>query len=206
MIAIVDYDAGNLRSVVRAAEHGGAEVTLTADPDVICSADGVIFPGVGAAGDAMDALRDRGLVDPLREVVARGRPFLGVCLGLQLLLEISEEAGRHECLGVFPGVVRAIPPGLKVPHMGWNSVHFESEHPVIAGIPNDSYFYFVHSFYGDVTDPSCVLGMTEYGSLRFASVLARGNVVATQFHPEKSSTNGLKIYANFARWVAEGGK
>jgi glutamine amidotransferase len=143
----------------------------------------------------MSALRSRGLVQPLLEYIASGRPFLGVCLGLQLLLDATDE-GDADCIGLVPGRVRRLPDGLKVPHMGWNTVHFQSDHPLWAGIPQDSHFYFVHSYYADPMHRDHVAGLTDYG-VEFCSIYARDNVVATQFHPEKSGENGLRIYANF---------
>ncbi len=202
-IVIVDYDSGNLRSVARALAHVGADSEVTADPDVIASARGLVLPGVGAAADTMRNLRERGLVEPLRDYIDSGRPFLGVCMGLQALFETSEEGGGQECLGVLGGTVRHFNrPDLKIPHMGWNTVRWTGEHPVTKGIPDDSYFYFVHSFYPVPTDDDITLGETTYG-LTFPSVVARGNIVATQFHPEKSGADGLAFYANFAAWVED---
>jgi glutamine amidotransferase len=203
---IVDYDAGNLRSVRRAVEHvSGVEPIVSADPADVDRADALILPGVGAAADTMLKLRERRLVVPLKEYIAAGRPFLGVCMGLQALFEVSEEGGHQECLGVFPGrVARFTPaPGFKVPHMGWNEVEWVREHPIAAGIPSGSAFYFVHSFYPAPADPQLTVGETEY-CVRFSSVAARANVVATQFHPEKSGDNGLQVYANFLAWAAAG--
>jgi len=200
-IVVIDYGAGNLRSVARAISHVDAPPVVSADPDDIDRAGGIVLPGVGAAADTMSNLVDRNLVDPLLEYIRAGRPFLGVCMGLQALFEHSEEGGGQECLGVLPGTVRSFEPGeLKVPHMGWNTVDWKREHPVVEGIPGGSYFYFVHSFYPDPADDSAVLGVTDYG-LEFASVVARDNVVATQFHPEKSGDGGLRLYANFVRWA-----
>ncbi len=202
-LVVVDYDAGNLRSVERALAHAELEPVVTADPADLARADGVVLPGVGAASDTMAKLRERGLVDPLRAFVASGRPFLGVCMGLQALLDSSEEGGGQECLGLLPGEVRHFGfDDLKVPHMGWNQVEWVREHPITAGIPSGSYFYFVHSFYPAPTDPDLALAQTTYG-LTFPSVLARNNIVATQFHPEKSGTAGLALYANFVAWVRE---
>ncbi len=201
-IAVIDYGAGNLRSVERALVHTGADVLITADPEWIGRADGVVLPGVGAAADTMDNLRSRGLVDPVLRYIESGRPFLGVCMGLQALLEWSEEGGRQECLGVVPGhVVHFRVTDLKVPHMGWNTVAWLRDHPIAGGIPSGSYFYFVHSFHPVLDDPSWGLGETEYG-LPFPSVVAKDNLVATQFHPEKSGDSGLRIYRNFVDWVA----
>lgn len=200
-IAIIDYESGNLRSVARAVERSGVTPQVTSDPTALGSADAVILPGVGSGPAAMSALQSRGLVRPLLDYIAGGRPFLGVCLGLQLLLDATDE-GDAECLGLVPGRVRRLPDGLKVPHMGWNTVRFQREHPLWDGIPQDSHFYFVHSYYADPVERDDVAGLTEYG-VPFCSVYARDNVVATQFHPEKSGDNGLRIYANFVRQVAE---
>jgi glutamine amidotransferase len=157
---------------------------------------------VGSTNDAMQALHAQGLVEPLRAYAASGRPFFGVCVGLQLLFEFSEE-GNVECLGILPGRVRRFPsqPGLKVPQIGWNSVWFTYDHPLLDGIPNGTYFYFVHSYYADPSEPELTIGEAEYG-VRFAAIVAGENVVATQFHPEKSADLGLRIYANFAAIVA----
>ena len=202
-LVVVDYDAGNLRSVERALAHVGVDATITADWADLARADGVILPGVGAASDTMAKRGERDLTEPLREYVASGRPFLGVCMGLQALLDHSDEGGGQECLGLLPGNVRHFGfDHLKVPHMGWNQVTWLREHRITSGIASGSYFYFVHSFYPDPADPDLALGETTYG-LTFPSVLARENMVATQFHPEKSGEAGLAIYANFAEWVRE---
>lgn len=193
---IVDYGAGNLRSVARAVERAGCSACVTSDPGVVRGASALIVPGVGAAADTMRNLRERGLVEAVREFVESGRPFLGICMGMQALLSVSEEGGEHECLGLIPGRVRRLPSGLKVPHMGWNRVRQRRPHPVFAGIPDGSFFYFVHSYYPDPEDADAVVGETEYG-VTFASVVARDNVVATQFHPEKSDEAGLRLYRNF---------
>lgn len=198
MLAVVDYGAGNLRSVVRALIFVGAEPVVSADPDFLLRADALVFPGVGAAGSAMRQLRERGLDGAIREFCRSGRPVLGVCLGLQLLFEWSEEDGGTPGLGLLPGLVRRFPDGLKVPHMGWNQVRLRQAHPVFAGIPDGTYFYFVHSYYAQPADPTLIVGTTDYG-VDFASVVARENLVATQFHPEKSSRWGLAVYANFLR-------
>ncbi|MSQ61359.1 MAG: imidazole glycerol phosphate synthase subunit HisH [Dehalococcoidia bacterium] len=200
-IAILDYGAGNLRSVARAVARAGYEATVTASPADALAADAVILPGVGAAADTMRNLTESGLVGPVREVIARGTPFLGVCMGLQALFTVSEEGGEHRCLDVIPGRVRRFSPGLKVPQIGWNTVHELRPHPVFEGIPDGSYFYFVHSYYVDPEDQSVIIGETDYGRT-FPSVIARGSLVATQFHPEKSGAAGLRLYANFLR-IAE---
>ncbi|HXH21983.1 MAG TPA: imidazole glycerol phosphate synthase subunit HisH [Dehalococcoidia bacterium] len=197
-VVIVDYGAGNLRSVARAVAHQGYEPLVSCEARAVDRAEALIVPGVGAAADTMRNLKQGGLVQPIREYIDSGRPFLGVCMGQQALLSVSEEGGEHRCLGVIPGRVRRLPSGQKVPHMGWNQVQQTRDHPVFDGIPDNSYFYFVHSYYPDPEDRSWVAGETEYG-VRFASVLARDNVVATQFHPEKSGDLGLRFYANFLR-------
>ena len=201
-IAVIDYRAGNLRSVLRALEKVGQKPVLINTPDELKRARAVVFPGQGASPAAMRVLEDRGLVAPLRQAILDGRPFLGICLGLQLLMDVSEE-GDTRCLGAVPGATRRLlPQGLKVPHMGWNQAHFTKPHPVFDGLPQDSNFYFVHSYYADPADPSIVAAVTSYG-VTFCSAVAQGNMVATQFHPEKSGDLGLQIYANFARMAAE---
>ena len=199
-IVVIDYESGNLRSVARAVEKAGVVPDVSSDPKALDTADGVILPGVGSGPAAMAALASRGLVSPLLGYIASGRPFLGVCLGLQLLLDATDE-GDADCLGLVAGRVRRLPNGLKVPHMGWNTVEFQREHPLWQGIPQGSHFYFVHSYYADPVARADVAGVTEYG-VPFCSIYARDNVVATQFHPEKSGDNGLRIYANFIRQVA----
>lgn len=196
-IAIVDYGAGNLRSVANGLGHIGFPGTITSDPREILSARGVILPGVGSSGAAMAALADRGMIEPLRQVAAMGTPFFCVCIGLQLLLEKSEE-DTGPCLGIVPGQVKRLPAGVKVPHMGWNKVTLAREHPIFEGVASGSYFYFVHSYYAQPDDDTLVLGTTDY-SVSFCSALARGNIIATQFHPEKSGPLGLKLYENFVR-------
>jgi glutamine amidotransferase len=195
-VVIVDYGAGNLRSVERAVARAGFEPLVSSRPEDAAAAGVLIVPGVGAAADTMRNLRERGLAEPIRQYIAAGRPFLGVCMGLQALLTVSEEGGEHECLGVIPGRVRRLPQGLKVPHMGWNRVRQRRPHPVFDGIPDGAYFYFVHSYYPDPEDGSVVVGETDYG-VTFASVVATDSLVATQFHPEKSGEVGLRFYENF---------
>jgi glutamine amidotransferase len=201
MIAILDYGAGNLRSVAKALETVGTTPILTDDPNVVARANGLVVPGQGSAVDAMRNLNRLGLAEPLKDYVASGRPFLGVCLGEQVIFESSEEGAGVTCLGLIPGKVRRLPGGQKVPQIGWNTVRIRQAHPLLEGVPDDSYFYFVHSYYVDPTDPADVLGETDYG-VTFASIVAHGNVFATQFHPEKSAGIGLRIYRNFARLVA----
>lgn len=198
MIAIIDYGAGNLRSVVNAITHLGYEIKLTGRKQDILDAGIIILPGVGAGGETMDSLNKLDLSDAIRRVVSEDRPFLGICIGLQVLFTYTEEDGRHDCLGVIPGKVQKFPAGLKVPHMGWNQVRQVKKHPVFEGIPDNSNFYFVHSYYPVPDDKSVALGETEYG-ITFTSAIARGNLVATQFHPEKSGAMGLKFYDNFIK-------
>jgi glutamine amidotransferase len=204
-LVIVDYGAGNLHSVTRAAVQAGVRPLVTSSARYVEEAEALIVPGVGAAADTMLNLRRHRLVEPIREYIASGRPFLGVCMGQQALFDVSEEGGEHECLGVLPGrVVRFPQNGLKVPHMGWNRVRQVRTHPIFEGIPDGSYFYFVHSYYPRPDDAGAVIGETEYG-VKFASVVARDNVVATQFHPEKSGEMGLRMYANFVNAASNSG-
>jgi glutamine amidotransferase len=200
-LVVIDYQSGNLRSVAKALESVGVSPVVTGDADQIAKADAVVLPGVGSGPAAMDALRQRNLVDPIRKYLVSGRPFLGVCLGLQLLLDRTEE-GNADCLGSVSGRVKRLPGGMKVPHMGWNSVSFKRKHPVFEGIPQDSHFYFVHSYYAAPEDDTWVAGTTDYG-VSFCSVYARDNVVATQFHPEKSGRMGLRIYENFVNLAGQ---
>lgn len=197
-IAIIDYGAGNIRSVVNAVSSLGYSPELTGNPENVLNADVVILPGVGAAGDTVAGLKERGLIKPIRQVINESRPFLGVCIGLQVLFTGTEEGGWHECLGIIPGKVTRLPPGLKTPHMGWNQVKQTAKHPFFEGIPDNANFYFVHSYYPEPDDTSIVAGETEYG-IRFCSAIARGNLVATQFHPEKSGDLGLRMYDNFIK-------
>lgn len=200
-IAVVDYGAGNLRSVQHAVEHVGLPAVVTSDPEQIIAADGVILPGVGAAADTMANLRSRDLIQVVTDVIARGTPFFGVCMGMQALFTASEEGGEHPCLGVLPGRVRRFPGGgLSIPHMGWNQVRQVTSHPFFDGVPDGANFYFVHSYYVDPADRAPVGGETDYG-ITFTSAVCRDNVVATQFHPEKSGENGLQLYRNFGRMV-----
>lgn len=198
MVAIIDYDAGNIRSVEKAARLLGHEAVVTRKREEILSADHVILPGVGAFGDAMDKLHRYGLVSVIRETVEEGIPFLGICLGQQLMFESSEEAPGVEGLGLLPGKILRIPDGenLKIPHIGWNSLSFPNPGRLFQGIAEGAYVYFVHSYYLQADDPQIVKATTEYGTLIHASV-ERGCLFACQFHPEKSSETGLKILQNF---------
>lgn len=198
MVAIIDYDAGNIRSVEKAVRYLGKEVTVTSEPEEILAADRVILPGVGAFGDAMKRLHAMGLVEVIRQAAGRGTPFLGICLGLQLLFEKSEESPGVPGLGLLQGEILRLPelPGLKVPHIGWNSLKYPNPGRLFRGIPEDSYVYFVHSYYLKAQDEGIVTATTEYGTLVHASVES-GNLFACQFHPEKSSETGLTILENF---------
>jgi glutamine amidotransferase len=199
MIAIVDYGMGNLRSVQKGFEKIGHAAAVTSDPDVIRSASKIVLPGVGAFGDAMQELRRRSLIEPVKQAIAEGKPFLGICLGLQLLFDVSYEGGRHEGLGVLPGeVVRFdLPHEYKVPHMGWNQLDIRRPAPILAGLAGGTHVYFVHSYYAVPRDRDDIAAETSYGQT-FTSVVWRGNVFATQFHPEKSQADGLQILRNFA--------
>ena len=200
MIAIIDYDAGNLRSVEKALLSLGEEVLVTRDRTELLAADKVILPGVGNFGDAMEKLKAYDLVGVIHELEERGKPFLGICLGLQLLFERSDEAPGVEGLGILKGEILRIPDkeGLKVPHIGWNSLHLQNEGRLFRDLPEGSYVYFVHSYYLKAENPQIVKATTEYGVTIDASV-EQGNVFACQFHPEKSSRVGLRILENFAK-------
>lgn len=199
MIVIVDYGMGNLRSVQKGFEKIGANAVISRDISVIKDAHKLVLPGVGAFPECMKNLDLFGLVDPIRDFINSDRPFLGICLGLQLLFDESEEFGLTEGLKVIPGKVKAFERnmGLKIPHMGWNQVNFQKEVPIFEGIPNGSWFYFVHSYYVDPADQKDIAAKTNYG-IDFTCAVARGNLFALQFHPEKSQENGLKILSNFA--------
>ncbi len=200
MIAIVDYDAGNLKSVSKALDALGQENKITGDPTEILSADKVILPGVGSFGDAMTQLKKRGLDLVLKETAEKGTPLLGICLGLQVLFESSEESPGVEGLGILKGHILRIPDseGLKIPHVGWNSLHLQNNGRLFQGLKEDSYVYFVHSYYLKAEEEEIVKATTEYGVRIHASV-EKGNVFACQFHPEKSSTVGANILTNFAK-------
>lgn len=203
VIAIIDYGMGNLRSVQRAFQKVGAEVVITDERETIKSARAVVLPGVGAFGDAMTNLRSQGLVETIERVVERGKPLFGICLGLQLFFEESEEMGLHRGLGFFPGQVRRFDVGLKVPHIGWNQVHIRRQGPLLAGLADGSYAYFAHSYYVEPTEDDIILATTDYG-LDFASIVGQGNVFGIQFHPEKSQDVGLRILSNFVAMVEKG--
>ena len=199
MIAIVDYQMGNLRSVQKGFEKAGFSAEITADPTRLAAADRVVLPGVGAFRDAIAELHRRSLVEPLRDCIAAGKPFLGICLGLQLLFDISYEDGEYEGLGIIPGkVVRFdLPQGYKVPHMGWNEARIARPAPLLAGIPDGSHFYFVHSYYVVPDDAQCIAIEADYGR-PFCAMVWQDNLYATQFHPEKSQHQGLQVLKNFA--------
>lgn len=198
MIGIIDYDAGNIKSVEKALDYLGEKSMVTRDPQELLAADKVILPGVGSFGDAMENLKKYGLVPVIKKIVGDQIPFLGICLGLQLLFESSEESPGVEGLGILKGKVLRIPAekDLKIPHMGWNSLHLQNQGRLFAGIPQETYVYFVHSYYLQAEDPSIVKATTWYGTQIHASV-EQGNVFACQFHPEKSSETGLTILENF---------
>jgi glutamine amidotransferase len=202
-VVVVDYGMGNLRSAQKGLEKAGINAVVTSDPVAVQAADAVVLPGVGAFRDCMANLTKAGLVPPVLDAVERRKPFLGICIGMQLLTTVSEEFGVHRGLDVIPGkVVRFdTQTGLKVPHMGWNKVHFTGDSRLFDGIKDGSFFYFVHSYYVVPDDDEVVCGQTEYGE-RFCSAIAHGNLFATQFHPEKSHDHGLKVLENFGRIVA----
>jgi|SRR5579871_573622 len=201
-LVIVDYGAGNLRSVAKAFVALGYAPFVTSDPAHVEDARALVLPGVGAAGQIMRSLQVLELDDAIRRYIRAGRPFLGVCMGMQVLMDWSDEDSGQECLGVFQGrVERMTSPGLKIPHMGWNAVRQVQRHPVWTDIPDQSYFYFVHSFVVQPTDPCIVAGRTDYGT-EFVSALASENAFCTQFHPEKSGRLGLQLYRNFAEWAS----
>ena len=211
MIAIIDYGIGNLRNVERAFQHIGASVQLTAEPAQVRAADGVVVPGVGAFGACAIGLRRGGFENLVHEVAASGRPLLGICVGMQLLFEGSEEMGEHAGLGLLPGRVLRFPEGgldaigqrIKVPQIGWNQLWHAGDDPLLEGVPAGSYAYFVHSYYCAAAEPFDVIATTDYG-IDYASMVRRGNVWGAQFHPEKSHAVGLQILRNFAAIVAAG--
>jgi len=203
-VVVVDYGMGNLRSAQKGLEKAGVNAVITSDPATVQGADAVVLPGVGAFQDCMANLTSAGLVAPVLEAIEQEKPFLGICIGMQLLMTISEEFGVHRGLDVIPGRVLRFDPDtrLKVPHMGWNRVHYSGDNRLFEGIEDGSFFYFVHSYYVAPEDGSVVCGWTDYGE-RFCSAIARDNLFATQFHPEKSHNHGLKVLENFGRIVRE---
>lgn len=198
---IIDYQMGNLRSVQKAIEKVGGQAEISSDAAKIADAKRLILPGVGAFGDAMAELNQRGLVDPIRDYCRSGRPFLGICLGMQLLLDSSTEHGQHEGLGIIPGNVMRFEnrSDRKIPHMGWNTVSHVGGHPMLSSIDDGSHFYFVHSYYVQPADPSVDMLRCDYDQT-FTAAIARDNVVATQFHPEKSQSAGLRLLAGFLQF------
>ncbi|GAB6180247.1 imidazole glycerol phosphate synthase subunit HisH [Desulfotomaculum defluvii] len=201
MIAIIDYGMGNLRSVQRGFAQAGYQAEIVQRPEQIAAAAAVVLPGVGAFADAMDNLKSSGMVDAIYGALQAHKPFLGICLGQQLLFESSEEFGSTKGLGIFPGTVKRFPAGsLKVPHMGWNQVEIKSESPLLEGISQGDAFYFVHSYYVEPKEEQLTLCLTEYG-IKFSSVVGRDNVFGIQFHPEKSSNLGIRILENFGKLV-----
>ncbi len=201
MIAIVDYKMGNLRSVEKGFEHAGvSDVRVTGDPAVIEAADGIVLPGVGAFRDAAANLRESGVEPIIRHRVGAGTPFLGICLGLQLLADIGYEDGEWAGLGLVPGTCERLAPGVKIPHIGWNTVEYPRDCALFDGIPESTAFYFVHSYRIVPRESDVIIGSTEYGE-RFCSAVQKGSLFAVQFHPEKSSTMGLKLLSNFGRIV-----
>jgi glutamine amidotransferase len=210
MIAIVDYGMGNLRSVHKAVEQVGGKAQVIADAQGIKDASKIILPGVGAFRDCMHNLAGRGLLEPLVTAIEAGKPFLGICLGLQLLFDESDEFGTHRGMGVLPGRVTRFPDAIEdsqdatplpIPHMGWNTIEIKKDTPLFAGIENGSYFYFVHSYYAIPEDPEDIVATTLYG-IEFACAVQQDNIYAVQFHPEKSQTNGLIVLKNFVRIVS----
>lgn len=201
MLAIVDYGRGNLGSVEKAFRRLGLETVVTQEPQVVRDAEAVVLPGDGAFQDAMQNLKILGLLGPLREVLDSGRPFLGICLGYQLLFTESEEFGQGKGLDLIPGIVRRFPKGLKVPHMGWNQVSHAGDLAIFDGIPSGAYFYFVHSYYPEALDGTLRVATCQYG-ITFPAAIGRGPLFATQFHPEKSQRWGLRLLENFAAVVS----
>ena len=203
MIAVIDYKAGNLTSVGLAFETLGIDVEITDSPDIILNADKVIFPGVGAAGSAMQSLNQLGLVDVIKTVVEKNTPFLGICLGTQIIFDSLEENGGVAGIGIIPGSVPRFQPSSqfdKVPQMGWNAVKQTKDHPIFNNIEDNSEFYFVHSYYPAPSDQSMIIGTTDYADITFTSAITKGSLVATQFHPEKSGKVGLRLLQNFLNW------
>jgi glutamine amidotransferase len=206
MITIIDYEMGNLRSVAKAFENLGFDARVSSDPTDLRTTDKIVLPGVGAFRDCIQNLRDGGFVDPLLEHIAAGKPLLGICVGMQMLFDESEEFGRHRGLGLIPGKVVRFPAGmqeagerLKVPHMGWNSIRIERPAPIFREIAAGSFVYFVHSYYCAAENQEDVAASCRYGDVTFSAAVWRDNLMATQFHPEKSQTVGLKIFENFGK-------
>jgi len=195
-VGIIDYGMGNLHSVEKALQKGGANTQVISDPDLVKSCERLVVPGVGAFGDAVTNLQKTGLWDAVKDYFSSGKPVLGICLGMQILLETSNEKGDHKGFGVIPGQVTRFPDGHKIPQIGWNQVEQNGRSPLFAGIPDRSYFYLVHSYYAAPLDAEDVIALTDYG-IRYATAVAKGNVFGVQFHPEKSQKWGLKLLENF---------
>lgn len=202
-IAIIDYGAGNLQSVINATTRLGYKSKITGNPNEVLAADAVILPGVGAAADTMHSLETSGMSQVIQRLFTEQHPLLAICIGMQVMMQATEEGGRHQCLGVIPGMVRILHTEGKIPHMGWNHVKQRIEHRIFDGIPDDTSFYFVHSYYADPEDTSVIAGTTDYG-ISFCSVMIQDKLIATQFHPEKSGESGLRIYGNFLQLVKSG--
>lgn len=199
MIAVIDYGMGNLRSVQKALERAGGDAVITSDPEGVRRAEKIVVPGVGAFKDAMDSLERGGLIEPILDAIKRGTPYLGICLGMQILLTESEEFGRHKGFGIIPGrVVRFPKESGKIPHMGWNRVLIKKDTPLLDASDNGGYFYFVHSYYPVPEEPEVTAGSTDYG-LPFCSYLQTRNIFATQFHPEKSQDRGIRLLKRFVQ-------
>ena len=203
MITIIDYKAGNLTSVKLAFEHIGQKVKITDRPGDILSAEKIVFPGVGAAQSAMDNLKALNILDAIKKVIANGVPFFGICIGMQLLFESSQEDSGTTCTGILPGSVKKFQTAdkfCKIPQMGWNMVKITKPHQIFADIEDNSEFYFVHSYYPDCSNKDYIIGQTEYADAVFSSAVAKENIVAVQFHPERSGRIGLKMLENFSNW------
>ncbi len=196
-IAIIDYGVGNLRSVEKAFTSQDIEAVVTSDEKILQKADKLALPGVGAFKACMDGLKARGFDQLVLESAAAGKPIIGLCVGLQMMFEEGHEFGVHRGLGLMPGRVVKFPDKLRVPHIGWNQVEFKKDHPIFSGLPSQTFFYFVHSYYVEANDESNVLGVTDYG-MRYASICGRDNIIGVQFHPEKSQAAGLKLLKNFS--------
>jgi len=204
MIGIVDYGMGNLRSVQKGFERVGTEARIVSTPEAIAESTGVVLPGVGAFGDAMTNLKQSDLVDPIVKSVSEGVPFLGICLGLQLLFAQSEELGSHRGLDILPGKVRRFPEGQRIPQIGWNQIHKRQDNPLLEGVPDGAYFYFVHSFYVDADRDSDVVATTDY-DIDYCSIAGQDRFFGVQFHPEKSQDAGLRVLKNFSDIVSSDG-
>jgi glutamine amidotransferase len=209
MITIIDYKAGNLTSVRLAFEHIGCKVKITDKAEEILQAEKIVFPGVGAAKAAMETIKTLNILEAIYKVIADGRPFFGICIGMQLLFKMSEEDGGTKCLGILAGSVKKFKSAdrfCKIPQIGWNTVKIIKSHPVFEGIEDQSEFYFVHSYYPSCDEKSNIIGQTEYADAVFASAAGKENLVATQFHPERSGRIGLKLLENFSKWDGRDGK